>query len=839
MLSGKCFTRWLLPAAALCIAQCSFALDNVSLQLNWTHGFQFAGYYAAKELGYYDEAGLNVNLEEAAPNSDASPNVIAGKSQFGVGTSSLLLLRAAGKPVVALAAIFQHSPNVIYTSQDIKNIHALPGKKIFVESQSDELIAYLKKEGIAADQIQRLPQSFDPQDLISGKADAISGHLYNKPYAFDLAHFAYRTFTPRMAGIDFYGDNLFTSEQELSAHPDRVRAFLLASLRGWRYAQEHRDEIIELILKKYSTHYSREYLEYEAEQTMLLLQPDMIDIGYSTPMRWQRIANVYADAGMLPRNFALDGFIYAPNQNFKSDPVQEFWQSRNIILVLLLSGLIVLFVFYFQRTKAKLKRSIEELRTLNQRELTSNHVLKLLTAGATLTEALKAVIANVPVHDSSAICSIVIFNRDGTQLRINSTPIFNNDNDESNNDVHLRPRLCACAPTLHSRKRTISKNILNNSLCSECKEMAAPAEFVSCFSEPITSSIGDLIGILSIFHRYEHEPSNEDIKLINLLSHLASVVVEHIQAKQLLQQQINLLTKVSAEVPGIIFQFRQYPDGHCCFPFISEAVRKMYGLTPEALKEDATPFFAFRHPEDTERLEASVQESARTLSRWHIEYRLILPGQGTRWRLGDAMPEKLEDGSIIWHGFITDITKRKHAEERIKHMAQFDALTDLPNRALLSDRLQQALSNAKREHIHLALMFIDFDNFKPINDSLGHAIGDKLLAKASARMQRCMRESDTIARIGGDEFVVLLPNTDSDLDAKVVAEKIRQAITIPFEIDDYTLNISVSIGIAIYPEHGEDEIELSKNADLAMYYAKQAGRNISMIYHDQMQVIGQ
>jgi diguanylate cyclase (GGDEF)-like protein/PAS domain S-box-containing protein len=344
---------------------------------------------------------------------------------------------------------------------------------------------------------------------------------------------------------------------------------------------------------------------------------------------------------------------------------------------------------------------------------------------------------------------------------------------------------------------------------------------------------------LSIFHRYEHEPSNEDIKLINLLSHLASVVVEHIQAKQLLQQQINLLTKVSAEVPGIIFQFRQYPDGHCCFPFISEAVRKMYGLTPEALKEDATPFFAFRHPEDTERLEASVQESARTLSRWHIEYRLILPGQGTRWRLGDAMPEKLEDGSIIWHGFITDITKRKHAEERIKHMAQFDALTDLPNRALLSDRLQQALSNAKREHIHLALMFIDFDNFKPINDSLGHAIGDKLLAKASARMQRCMRESDTIARIGGDEFVVLLPNTDSDLDAKVVAEKIRQAITIPFEIDDYTLNISVSIGIAIYPEHGEDEIELSKNADLAMYYAKQAGRNISMIYHDQMQVIGQ
>ena len=203
------------------------------------------------------------------------------------------------------------------------------------------------------------------------------------------------------------------------------------------------------------------------------------------------------------------------------------------------------------------------------------------------------------------------------------------------------------------------------------------------------------------------------------------------------------------------------------------------------------------------------------------------------------MPEKLEDGSILWHGFITDITDRKNAEERIRHMAQFDALTDLPNRALLSDRLQQALSNAKREHIHLALLFIDIDNFKPINDSLGHAIGDKLLANAAIRMQQCMRESDTIARIGGDEFIVLLPNIEAEHDAVVVAEKIRQSIDYPFEMAEHTLSISVSIGIAIYPEHGEDEIELSKNADCAMYFAKQAGRNIVKLYHDKMQIAGQ
>jgi diguanylate cyclase (GGDEF)-like protein len=258
----------------------------------------------------------------------------------------------------------------------------------------------------------------------------------------------------------------------------------------------------------------------------------------------------------------------------------------------------------------------------------------------------------------------------------------------------------------------------------------------------------------------------------------------------------------------------------------------MYGLSPEDLRQDATPFFGYRHPEDAARLEESVHESARSLSRWHIEYRLIIPGQGIRWRMGDAMPEKLDDGSIIWHGFITDITERKLAEERIQRMARYDVLTDLPNRSLLSDRLQQALSNAKREHSNFALMFIDMDNFKPINDTFGHAIGDKLLARLALRMHQCMRESDTLARIGGDEFVVLLPNAESAHDAKIVADKIRQCIDIPFEVEDYTLNVTVSIGVAMYPDHGENEIELSKNADRAMYYAKQQGRNTVMVYHD-------
>lgn len=172
-----------------------------------------------------------------------------------------------------------------------------------------------------------------------------------------------------------------------------------------------------------------------------------------------------------------------------------------------------------------------------------------------------------------------------------------------------------------------------------------------------------------------------------------------------------------------------------------------------------------------------------------------------------------------------DITKLKQTVERIEHMAHFDSLTDLPNRVLLDDRLHQALAAAKRDKLKTALMFIDLDRFKPINDKYGHHIGDLLLVQVAHRMQSCIRESDTVARIGGDEFVVLLPNVEAKDDALRVAEKIRAALRIPFDIQALTLEISSSTGIALYPEHGQDWESLSRNADAAMYRAKESGRD--------------
>lgn len=182
----------------------------------------------------------------------------------------------------------------------------------------------------------------------------------------------------------------------------------------------------------------------------------------------------------------------------------------------------------------------------------------------------------------------------------------------------------------------------------------------------------------------------------------------------------------------------------------------------------------------------------------------------------------------------TDITERKQAEERIQRLANFDHLTGLPNRAQLNDRTHFAISLAQRNHESVCLMFLDLDRFKNINDTMGHATGDELLLQVSARLKSLMRDEDTVSRMGGDEFVLLLPDTDT-LGAAKVAGKLLEFFARPYLVGEHEIIVSPSIGIAIYPDDGVDFETLSKSADIAMYRAKQAGRNGFCFFAAEMQ----
>lgn len=174
---------------------------------------------------------------------------------------------------------------------------------------------------------------------------------------------------------------------------------------------------------------------------------------------------------------------------------------------------------------------------------------------------------------------------------------------------------------------------------------------------------------------------------------------------------------------------------------------------------------------------------------------------------------------------VANLRELNESRQALKHLAQHDSLTGLPNRALFEDRLQQAVSQARRDQTRMALLFVDLDEFKAINDTYGHHVGDLLLMAAAQRMEDCVRNVDTVGRLGGDEFVVLLTHVEEEQDALVVAEKICKTLNQPFELDGRHIHISSSIGAAIYPEHGSDELTLARSADTAMYLSKEEGGN--------------
>jgi|GEM_PF-249302 len=291
------------------------ALDQVSLQLKWKHQFQFAGYYAALEQGFYRNAGLDVTIREGGPDIDVAETVASGKADFGVCGSGVLRDWAKGRRLVVLAAIFQRSPAIVLVARraDINSVSDLRGRTLMDTPGSDEIAAMLKREGVNYEALPRVAHEGNPRDLLAGRADAMVAYSTSEPFVLEQLGAAYRTFSPVASGIDSYGDNLCTSEAEFKADPDRVAAFRAASLKGWAYALAHKEAVVDLILRSYSAKKSREALLFEAERTEILVGRDPDRIGEQDPARWQRIAATYRKLGLLTDDTLPEALIWDGN----------------------------------------------------------------------------------------------------------------------------------------------------------------------------------------------------------------------------------------------------------------------------------------------------------------------------------------------------------------------------------------------------------------------------------------------------------------------------------------------------------------------------------------------
>ena len=334
-----------------------------------------------------------------------------------------------------------------------------------------------------------------------------------------------------------------------------------------------------------------------------------------------------------------------------------------------------------------------------------------------------------------------------------------------------------------------------------------------------------------------------DITELKLREQQLSAACEQLERSNAAQRQLaDMLAKLAQQVPGALFELLMDPDGNLTCPYISPMAEELFELLPEQIRADCTCLVNRASPRERARMRRALRKSAATLQPWRIEFQVELPRQGQRWLEVNAKPTRLADGSTIWHGFTDDISERKRSEQTIRQFnetlerrANYDALTGLPNRLLFLDRLAQAIAHARAERTGMALLFIDLDRFKQVNDLLGHDVGDALLVQAAGRIEQCLRPGDTVARLGGDEFVAILTETAELAHIEQGAQQIIDTLAEPFKLESEVAYVSASIGIALYPRDAELPESLMRNADQAMYRAKAEGRNQLSFFEPAMQ----
>jgi diguanylate cyclase (GGDEF)-like protein/PAS domain S-box-containing protein len=282
-----------------------------------------------------------------------------------------------------------------------------------------------------------------------------------------------------------------------------------------------------------------------------------------------------------------------------------------------------------------------------------------------------------------------------------------------------------------------------------------------------------------------------------------------------------LLKKLSAHVPGGIYQFKMEFDGRFSVIYASDGIREIYELEPDVLLLNAESIFTRIHPQDSTRVRASIRASADTLSPWREEYRVQLPQRGLRWVRGEATPEELPGGGVLWHGYISDISDLKRVEEELRALSVTDSLTGIYNRRYFQERLTTEMDRVERGGGELSVIMLDIDHFKRINDQHGHAVGDRVLQVVCERIGHRLRRTDVFCRLGGEEFMVLCPDIDGK-HAHVLALQLWQGLR-NSPIDGVGI-VTASFGVASW-RVGEGADALLLRADSGVYEAKQAGRD--------------
>jgi diguanylate cyclase (GGDEF)-like protein len=373
--------------------------------------------------------------------------------------------------------------------------------------------------------------------------------------------------------------------------------------------------------------------------------------------------------------------------------------------------------------------------------------------------------------------------------------------------------------------------------CLQISDSSRPERFYSC-EYRLRHETGEWMWIRSQGSVVERSRTGAALRMVGTMAN----ITETVNLRQQVEAGQARILRLTQQLPGAVFELRMNAQGLLSCDYVSGQAEDLFGLAPHQIQTEWEALARRIDVTDRGRVYRHLQRSAATLRPLRFEFRVHVPERGLCWREVNATPTREPEGQVVWYGFISDISERKRNEitirqfnEVLERRAHYDALTGLPNRTLFRDRLEQGIRQAGAAGRSLALLFVDLDRFKEVNDLLGHDAGDLLLAEAARRIERCVRAGDTVARLGGDEFTVILTEARELEHVEQIGQHILETLSEAFQLQSKQVYVGGSIGIALYPRDAENSEELMRNADHAMYRSKSGGRNCMTFYQASMQ----
>jgi diguanylate cyclase (GGDEF)-like protein/PAS domain S-box-containing protein len=464
-------------------------------------------------------------------------------------------------------------------------------------------------------------------------------------------------------------------------------------------------------------------------------------------------------------------------------------------------------------------------------------VLELIAADAPLPETLDEIVRLIEGQSPELMGSILLSDDDGLHLRHAAAPTLPTDYVRAIDGQATGPRAGSCGTAAYRRAPVIVEDIETDPLWSDYRAIAHTHGLRACWSTPIFDPQHLLIGTFAIYLRHPGRPSERHHRLIEMATHTAAIAIsrdraerERVRAQAVLRNR-ELMFRLVFENAAIGMTLANTDQK---LMRSNRAFATMLGYTDAELR--GRKVADVLHPDDrAERLRLYQAMAADEIDHFQADLRYLRKDGTLMWgRLTASRVPQEGDTPQLNIGMIEDITERKRAEAHIEYLATHDALTGLPNHNLMHDRLTQAMAHVRRAGGLLAVLYLDLDRFKVINDGFGHPVGDAVIRAVGERLKAVVRDGDTVARQSGDEFLVLLTDLRNSADVYVVAQNALDAFAQPVALQGREVYVAASIGISVYPQDGQTAGALIENADAAMYRAKKLGGNAYQFFTREM-----